>query len=285
MFNQTSINTSIGILTFTSFILLSLSNLVTAQTTANDNNYNAPNDTEESIEDLVPDRRKGGASRRPQTPENNNSQDVAEAPQRRKPAGTRPVRNQCEFNPQELIALIPENLVGSTVTTSPTLYFSVPSIAASTDIEFVLRGPNDELVEKQTFLGRRQAGIMALQLPRLPHISSSNPNHTYHWYLSVICNEVDRSHDVVVEGLLKPVTLESNAQQQLEEASPQEQIQVYQSYQVWHETLHTLAQMKRSQPQNAQISQQLGQLLELVKLEASLAQQPLLEPEMLSLNR
>ncbi len=281
MFDQTSTKTTIGVLTITSSILLSLTTLGTAQTTSNDNDV--PNEAEESIEGLVPDRRKGGASRRDQTPENNNDEDVAQAPQRRKPAGTRPVMNKCEFNPQELVALIPENLVGSTINTSPTLYFSVPSITASTNIEFVLRDTNDELVEKQTFSGRGQAGIMSLKLPRVPHISS--PNHTYHWYLSVICNEADRSHDVVVEGLLKPVILESNAQQQLEGASLEQRIQVYQAYDVWHETLHTLAKMKRSQPQNAQISQQLGKLLESVKLEPNLAKQPLLETKRLSLSR
>ncbi len=283
MFNQTSIKTNTGVLTIASLILLSFTSLGTAQTTTNQDNE--PNEAEESIEDLVvvPDRRKGGASRRPETRENNNDEDVAQAPQRRKPAGTRPVQNQCEFNPQELVALIPEDLVGSTTTTSPTLYFSLPSITASTNIEFVLRGPNDELLEKQTFSGRGQAGIMSLKLPRVPHISS--PNHTYHWYLSVICNEADRSHDVVVEGILKPVAIESHVQEKLEGASLEQRIQVYQTYDIWHETLHTLAQMKRSQPQNAQVSQQLGKLLESVKLEPSLAQQPLLERKMLSLSR
>ncbi|MGK7941876.1 MAG: DUF928 domain-containing protein [Crocosphaera sp.] len=284
MFNQTSIKTTTKVLTLTSLMFLSFPTVGTAQTTT-DNNDNVPNEAEESIEGLVPDRRKGGASRRPQTPQDENNEDVAEVPQRRKPAATRPVQNQCGFNPQELIALIPETLVGSTTTTRPTLYFSLPSITASTKIEFVLRGPNDELREKQTFLGKGQAGIMGLQLPMVAPISSLNPDNTYHWYLSVICNEADRSHDVVVEGLLKPVALESNAQQQLQGASLEEQVQVYQTYDVWHETLHTLAQMKRSQPQNAQVSQQLGKLLESVKLEASLAQQPLLERKMLSLSR
>ena len=286
MFDQTSIKTTTGVITIASSILLSLPSLGTAQTTT-DNNNNVPNEAEESIERLIPDRRKGGASRRPETPQNeeNKDEDVAQVPQRRKPAGTRNIENQCEFNPQELIALIPKNLVGSTTTTSPTLYFSVPSIVSTINIEFVLRGPNDELVEKQTFSGTEKAGIMSLQVPQVPQISSPNPNHTYHWYLSVICNQADRSHDVVVEGLLKPVVLESNAQERLEGASLEKRVQVYQSYDVWHETLHTLAKMKRSQPENGRIAQQLGKLLESVQLESELAQQPLLEPKMLSLSR
>ncbi len=280
MFKHRPIKTTTDIITVASLILLSFPSIGTAQTQTNSNN---PDSQEESIADVVPDRRKGGASRRPQTSENTDDE-VAQAPQRRKPAASRPINNQCEFNPQELIALIPENLVGATTTTSPTLYFSVPAIAAATEIEFVLRGPNDELVEKKPFQGRK-AGIMSLQLPNVPHAANSNSPNSYHWYLSVICNQADRAYDVVVEGLLQPVTLESNVVQQLERATIQERVQVYQSHKLWHETLNTIAELKRSQPQNTNVSQQLEDLLKSVDLNPIIGQQPLLEPQVLSLNR
>ncbi len=280
MFKNRPIKTTTGIITVAPLILLSFPSIGTAQTETSSNN---PDSQEESIADVVPDRRKGGASRRIQNSENTDDE-VAQAPQRRKPAASRPLNNQCEFNPQELIALIPENLVGATTTTSPTLYFSIPVIAAATEIEFVLRGPNDELVEKKTFSGPGKAGIMSLQLPNVAPVSNSNSENSYHWYLSVICNQADRAYDVVVEGLLQPVTLESNVVQQLEGATIQERVQVYQSHQVWHETLNTIAELKRSQPQNANISQQLENLLKSVDLDATIAQQTLLETQVLSLN-
>jgi hypothetical protein len=281
MFKHRPIKTTTDIITVASLILLSFPSIGTAQTQTNSNN---PDSQEESIADVVPDRRKGGASRRPQTPENSDDE-VAQAPQRRKPAASRPLNNQCEFNPQELIALIPENLVGATTTTSPTLYFSVPAIAAATEIEFVLRGPNDELVEKKTFSGQGKAGIMSLQLPNVAPVANPNSPNNYHWYLSVICNQADRAYDVVVEGLLQPVTLESNVVRQLEGATIQERVQVYQTHKVWHETLNTIAELKRSQPQNTNVSQQLEDLLKSVDLNPIIGQQPLLEPQVLSLNR
>jgi hypothetical protein len=279
MLKNNPIKTTTGVISVASLILLSFPSIGTAQTETNSNN---PDSQEESIADLVPDRRKGGASRRPQASENTENE-TAQAPQRRKPAASRPINNQCKFNPQELIALIPENSVGATATSSPTLYFSVPAITATTKIELVLRGPNDELVEKQTFSGQEQAGIMSLELPNVAPISTSNSDKKYHWYLSVICNEADRAYDVVVEGLLQPVTLESHVVEQLEGATIQERVKVYQSHQVWHETLSTIAQLKRSQPQNANISQQLENLLESVDLEPTIGQKPLLEPLVLSL--
>ncbi|WP_198648590.1 DUF928 domain-containing protein [Cyanothece sp. BG0011] len=157
-------------------------------------------------------------------------------------------------------------------------------MTASIEIEFVLRGPQDELVEKQTFSGKGQAGIMSLKLPNVALVSSPNANNNYHWYLSVICNQSDRADDVVVEGLLQPVTLESNLVRELETASLEERINLYQSYDLWHERLDTLAKMKRSQPQNTQLAQKLAALLESVQLDPTIGQKPLLETEMLSLS-
>ncbi len=283
MFNQKPMKLTTGVVTLTSLILLSFSSIGATQTETNDNN---DNEREESISDSIPDRRRGGASRSTTTVENGEDEDeeddMVQAPQRRKPAASRN-ENQCNFNPQELIALIPENLRGKTINSSPTLYFSVPAITANTEIEFVLRDSQDKLVEKQTFSGRGQAGIMGLQLARLPLASTSNYQNTYHWYLSVICNQGDRADDIVVEGLLQPVALESNLQQQLATATLQERLKLYQTHDLWHERLDTLATIRRSQPQNAQASQQLGQLLGSVRLDPSIGQQPLLGTQMISL--
>lgn len=282
MFKYKPIKTTIGMVATTSLIVLSFTSIGSTQSTTD---TNSRNQQEESIADSVPDRRKGGASRRPQTSQNTEDEEVVQAPRRRKPAASRNDNNKCNFNPQELVALIPKNLQGKTITTSPTLYFSVPVITANTEIEFVLRGPQDELVEKQTFSGKGQAGIMSLRLPKVPHIASTNSENTYHWYLSVICNQSDRADDVVVEGLLEPVTLESNLAEEIETASLEERIKLYQSYDLWHERLDALANMKRSQPQNSQLARKLGELLKSVELDPTIAQKSLLETETLSLSR
>ncbi|CCQ54132.1 MAG: DUF928 domain-containing protein [Crocosphaera sp.] len=294
MFNQKPIQLTTGVITLSSLILLSFSSIGATQTETSDSNSD---ETEESITDLIPNRRRGGAGRSTTTVENvedkedenvedkeDENTEIVQAPQRRKPAASRN-DNQCNFNPQQLIALIPENLRGKTTATSPTLYFSVPAISANTEIEFVLRDTQDRLVEKQTFSGKGKAGIMGLKLPSVPRISEGNRNSSYHWYLSVICNKSDRAYDVVVEGLLQPVALEANVQQQLATANLEERIKLYQTYDLWHENLDTLATMKRSQPQNSRASQQLGQLLQSVKLDPSIGQQPLLGIQTLTSRR
>ena len=281
MFNQKPMKTVTGVITLSSLILLSFSSIGSTQTATGTNNTTE----EESIADGVPDRRRGGASRSVIALENrgeeDNDEEIVQAPQRRKPAASRN-ENQCNFNPQELVALIPENLRGKTTATSPTLYFSVPAIPANTEIEFVLRDYQDRLVEKETFSGQGQAGIMSLKLPTVAPVSANRSNGSYHWYLSIICNQNDRADDVVVEGLLQPVALNATLSQQLETATLQERLTVYQTYDLWHERLDTLATMRRSQPRNAQAAQQLGQLLQSVELDPSIGQQPLLNTQRLS---
>ncbi|GBF81725.1 DUF928 domain-containing protein [Aphanothece sacrum] len=224
----------------------------------------------DSLSDVVPDRRKGGASRSSPSPTTAPA-DMLEAPERRKPAASRPLTNRCDFNPQEVIALIPRNLQGMTASNSPSLFFSVPSISSLTPIEIIVRGPKDELIYKKEFKGKGQAGIMSLQLPPLTKVEGQ-----YHWYLSVICNQTDRAYDVVVEGLLQPIQINSTIAQQLEAATPAEKVKLYQSQNLWHETLTTLATLKISQPQDATTLSLWSDVLKSVDLDPAIAQQPLL---------
>lgn len=280
MFPKVTLKTTTQLFSIASVIFLSFPNLALAQSQTTTNN---PDNQEEAIADLVPDRRKGGASRRPQPP-TTSEEDTVAIPQRRKPAASRPVNNYCDFNPQQLTALIPKNLVGATATNHPTLFFSVPEIPANTEIEFVLRGPNDELVEEKRFSGAAKAGLMSITLPRLPKSSTTDAPSNYRWYLSVICNPDDRAYDIVVEGIIQPITLTTEVRQQIESATLTEQVELYQNHQVWHETLNALAELKRSQPQNATVLQMWADLLKSVDLDPVIGQQPLLDPEILTFN-
>ncbi|MEA5536234.1 DUF928 domain-containing protein [Crocosphaera sp. XPORK-15E] len=276
MIKKRSIKKAAALIGITLATTLSLTDLVVMAQT-----QSSAQDQEESIADLVPDRRKGGASRRPQEQENAGNE-MAEAPQRRKPAASRPFNNQCDFDPQQLTALIPKNLVGATATNNPTLLFSVPAISTGTQIEFILRGPQDQLVQRKAFQGQGKAGIMSLQLPQVPPLSRANSPDKYHWYLSVICNAEDRAYDVVVEGLLQPVQLDSNLVREIGQASLAKQVTLYQDNQVWHETLKVLVELKRSQPQDSAVLAMWTDLLNSVDLDPVIAQQSLLEPQILT---
>lgn len=261
--------TVLGMASLLTICTASFSQLSQAQTPSDSNS--------DSLVDAIPDRRKGGASRRPQTQETTNDE-VVEAPERRTPGGSRPTENKCDFNPQELTALIPRNLVSVTATANPTLFVSVPAISQGTNLELVLRGPNDELIYKKDFQSKGQEGIMNLQLPPLAPVSGGEDSALYHWYLSVICNQSDRAYDLVVEGLIKPVPLDPALAKKIAQATSTEQIKLYQDYNLWNETLNTLASLKQSRPQDPSILALWEDLLESVDLDRAIAQKPLLDP-------
>lgn len=175
-----------------------------------------------------------------------------------------------------LVALIPEDLA-IVSQASPTLYFYLPQIEHPQDVrvEFVLRDESDRQVYQETFSIEGKAGIIGLKIANSPQFSELALEQNYHWYLSIIYNPSDRADDEVVEGWVRRITLEPNLAQQLERMSPLERVNLYREAGLWYEALATLADLKRSQPDDDAISAMWVQLLEAIDLE-SVARIPLL---------
>ncbi len=221
-----------------------------------------------------PERRIGGGTRSP-----NNDSARSGFPDKRAGGGTRPVTAACAFSPQELVALIPDNLLGQTASASPQLLFHVPAISRSTAVEFVLRDKSDRQIYATTFSGQGESGMMSLRLPATVQ-SQLSVDEEYHWYLSVICNQKDRAHDIVVEGLLKRITPNAALAQQLAQATSLEQVKLYQDNQLWHEALTTLVNLQRSQSSEGELLPLWTGLLESAQLVTLIPQAFLSEPLM-----
>lgn len=202
--------------------------------------------------------------------------DQLELPERRKGGGGRPSDDICNFSQNRLTALIPKNLLGMTAANSPKLFFYIPQIPQSKDIEFVLRDQNDQLVYEKILTPTEQAGIMSFQIPQLEKSNSLKANEQYHWYLSVICNAQDRSKDVVVEGLLERVAINSTLATKLSQAPLIEKVKLYQQANLWQDAITTLVALKRSQPNDSQVIEMWNQLLQSANLDLSLIKEPLI---------
>jgi hypothetical protein len=220
-----------------------------------------PTDSGDSLQ--LPERRIGGAPRDPQS-----SSLLARAE----------IQNSsCNFRNNQLVALIPKNLLGVTAAESPTLYFQVPQIAPTKTIEFVLRDRDDRLVYEKALTPSGKAGLMSLQIPTSDRSQSLKIDQEYHWYFSVICNPKDRAKDVVVEGLLQRVQLPSTLANQLDKAALIEQVKFYQEAHLWQETLNVLAQLKRAYPNDPTVLAMWTKLLESVDLDRAIAKEPLID--------
>jgi hypothetical protein len=222
-----------------------------------------------------PTRRVGGGTRSP-CPTSRITQKHLDASIRNLQPERQSVTNIPDCPPLPLIALIPDSPV-LTVSPSPTLFFYIPQFKQpqTVEIEFVLRNGLDELVYEKTFPAKEYGGIISLTIPASASFQGLAIGQNYHWYLSIIYDRRDRAHDDVVEGWIRRVPLESTLSQKLAQTTPIEQVKIYQGANLWQDSLATLAEMKRSHPDDPSLVQMWAELLQSVDL-GNLAEQPLL---------
>ena len=155
-------------------------------------------------------------------------------------------RGNCLAPEGELVALVPKHSVGLTSSTSPQLFFSIPKTQKTHLLELVVRNQQDELIYDTVIATTERSGIIALQLPEHLASESLQSNKNYHWYLSLICNQQNRAHDLVVSGWLRRIELEPNLRQQLQNSAPLEQAHLYQQQGLWHDALSAVVQAQKT---------------------------------------
>ena len=178
------------------------------------------------------------------TPSSNARQGL---PGRRISGGSRSPNTACLATPdQPVVALMPKSNLGLTLSERPTFWFSLPAISPDRTLEFGLYDQEGELIYKENFGASGEAGISSLSLPNTFAPLSEGKN--YRWYLSVVCDPDSRSEDLVVTGWIRRNQADRDLATQLADATPQERLSVYESSDIWFETLTTLAELHRLSP-------------------------------------
>jgi hypothetical protein len=210
--------------------------------------------------------------------ENHQTRTSEGLPTHRRDGGSRS-NGSCLAGDRDLVALIPDKIVGMTASISPKLFFYVPETTEPKTLEFVLRNEDDKLVY-ETFLAHNgRSGIVDLEIPATIG-SSLNSKPNYHWYLSMICNPQQRSRDIVVEGWMQRVKIDSQIRQQLTKANTLQQVAIYQRQGLWYDALSILATSKATTPTPA-IAQKWTELLQSIGL-PELSLEPLVEDSLVS---
>lgn len=163
-------------------------------------------------------------------------------PTHRRDGGSRSQAN-CLVSDRDLIALIPHHNVGLTASISPQVFFYVPETTEPKTLEFVVRDEDDKLIYETFVTHNGRSGIINLEIPATVR-SASRSKSNYHWYLSMICDPRQRSKDIVVEGWMKQVAIDSETQKLLTTANPIEQAEIYQRQGIWYDALSVLARSK-----------------------------------------
>jgi hypothetical protein len=176
-----------------------------------------------------------------------------------------------------LTALLPKTNLGLTVAGYPTFFFYIPQTPIKTAEFVLLDEENKKKVYETTFQIQGTTGITKFSLPASKTLQPLAVGKVYHWYISMICDPEDRSGDIYVDGWVQRVEANPNLVNQLEKASPHDQIALYRKNDLWYDTLRTLAERRRLSPNDKAIATEWTTLLKSVGLD-EIAQEPLVQP-------
>ncbi|MBD2182596.1 DUF928 domain-containing protein [Aerosakkonema funiforme] len=206
--------------------------------------------------------------------------DAPGEPKQSAPGGTRGKCKQSENSPDPtLTLLIPASSQVRTIAEHPTFFVYVPSTSAQSG-ELVIKekiNPDEtQVIYQKIFPLTGIPGIASFTLP--DHANKLEIGKNYQWSFALICNSEDRSGDLVRFATIERTEISPNLAKQLENAKPIERAALYAKNGIWPETLITLAELRRSQPENSSLKIMWEELLksESVKL-TDIAEEPLVE--------
>jgi hypothetical protein len=169
---------------------------------------------------------------------------------------------------------------GLTTQASPTLFWYIPSLSA-TSAEFVLLDENDNEVYLTNIQLTGNEGIISLAIPPVmdeaqgKEVSRLDLGKDYHWYFSLICDVSDRSQDIFVEGWIQRTQLNATMSNRLATTPERDRPTFYAEIGIWYDALAMLAAMRQTQPDDTTLLANWNTLLDSVDL-SNIASQPLI---------
>lgn len=204
------------------------------------------------------------------------------APTRRGDAATRSF--SCIQKEKPLTALMPlveytdssqevnyQVVLSKTAASRPSFWFYVPyTLDSQHPVEFSLQDEAGKEIYQATLKSSEtEPGVVGFQLPAT--VPALEVGKRYQWFFSVYCApEVP----IIVAGWVERVELNSSLVAQLQQATPREQVALYQKANLWHEAITTLAQLRRQKPDDENLKTEWLDLLQSIDLKA-IASEPL----------
>ncbi len=169
--------------------------------------------------------------------------------------------------------LSPATYDGLTWEEYPTLLVYVPQTSAQKAV-FVVKDETEDYYHQKTIPISGTAGIVSIKLPADAPPIEIGKNYT--WSFVMICGEAISPNSPRVEGQIRRVEANPELSAQMKNLSPLERAALYGKNGVWYDTIASLAEQRRSQPNDATLSASWENLLTSVGLEA-IATKPLLQ--------
>lgn len=171
--------------------------------------------------------------------------------------GTRSPRATCVSpNSLALAPLVPHSAIALTQAAYPRFFWYFPQTQARR-AEFrllsVVRDGNrlwDDLLIYQTeFQISGDEGIASLQLPSTLNLPPLEVGQPYRWYVSLLCDPNDPTHNITVNGWVERSTLNPSQSQALQQLTGNDRANLFAQEGLWFDTLATLADLQCQNPQ------------------------------------
>ncbi|NJO43292.1 MAG: DUF928 domain-containing protein [Cyanobacteria bacterium CRU_2_1] len=193
-------------------------------------------------------------------------------PGRREGGGT---RGGCPISGAALTSLSPNTNFGTTTTEYPTFFWYVPSTSPIV-AEFVLLDEDDEEVYSAMFQITGESGVISLSLPPNANLPPLEIGKDYRWFFFLICDPTDRSGDIYTAGWIQRVAPDPVLVSQIEAAPPTDRPALYAKASIWYDAIASLADLRRTQPDDPALLEQWQTLLGSIDL-SDLADEPLVQ--------
>jgi Domain of Unknown Function (DUF928) len=162
-----------------------------------------------------------------------------------------------------------QSVWGQTTIDHPTVWFFVPFIDRSTQLEFFLQDQNDEVIYQSIIPTPTKDGVIGVKIPQGQKPLELNKH--YHWTMKATVSCGGSSPEKkFVDGWMQRVSLPAGIDISVNPT------QVYVDRGVWYDAVTSLALQRLSEPNNAQLKQDWKDLLGSTALE-EIVQQPLLK--------
>ncbi|MBW4478756.1 MAG: DUF928 domain-containing protein [Tolypothrix brevis GSE-NOS-MK-07-07A] len=194
-------------------------------------------------------------------------------PDRRSSAASRAA--SCVETGQTPTSVTPKTDPQLTTAAYPSFFVYVPQNSAQA-LEFVLQDntSNRELY-KTTLKPNKESGIVRVNFPNNGNLPSLQNGKEYAWTFSIVCNTQSRDKDIEVTGSIQRIQADPNLAIQLQKAQPRERAALYATSGIWQDTLTTVADLRRTNPNDLAVKADWEDLLKSVGLE-KIASSPLL---------
>jgi Domain of Unknown Function (DUF928) len=155
--------------------------------------------------------------------------------------------DKCVVGQLPLTSLVPVNkrgeVTGLTVSQYPTFFFFVPQTVNKV-ANFTLVDMDQNIVSKNTIKLSGSPGVMSL---KIADSSGLQVGKNYKWTLAIVCNPEKRSEDEYVWGYIQRVD-RPDLIDKLRQANPRDRPSLYAREGIWYETLATIVEQHRINP-------------------------------------